>query len=297
MKSGISAMDGTPMKNGRDNGSESQPGRGQRVPATLAVSIQWKPSRGPQRYDEHRGKRGPASAPSSPQSVNQYPPVNSWFSPYCNSSESSRVARIFPLCRQPPAPPRRIAAAAWLLVPEGHRRKLAGGTPAPAGAAPGCRIKQDMPQRGIGEFFWAVRRRGQVRPAAMVRHPSPFLRCPAGARSHSSPLPGAASAADLPPANLLRRPSGSANVRARAETGNRRHGSGVPNLFGCGSAALCSWCLGGPSESARLHRCGLVGTGRPHPEDDGTYCGASRSCGTRRRAARAPVRHPLLTHD
>ena len=38
-------------------------------------------------------------------------------------------------------------------VPEGPRRKLAGGKPAPAGAAPGCHAERAMPQRGIGEIF------------------------------------------------------------------------------------------------------------------------------------------------
>ena len=125
----------------------------------------------------------------------------------------------FPVVPAASSPARRIAVAAWLLVPEGRRRKLAGGKPASAGAAPGCRVKRDLPQRGIGEAFWAVRRRGQVGPTAMVRHPGPFLRCPAGARSHSSPLPGAASAADLPPANFLRRPSGTGTGRPRPDHG------------------------------------------------------------------------------
>ena len=51
----------------------------------------------------------------------------------------------------------RIAADAWLLVPEGRRRKLAGGKPARAGAAPGCHATRTMPQRGIGEAIWVSR--------------------------------------------------------------------------------------------------------------------------------------------
>ena len=125
----------------------------------------------------------------------------------------------FPVVPAAISPPRRIAVAASLLVPEGRRRKLAGGKPASAGAASGYRVKRDLPQRGIGAAFWAVRRRGQVGPTAMVRHPGPFLRCPAGARSHSSPLPGAASAADWPPANFLRRPSGTGTGRPRPDHG------------------------------------------------------------------------------
>ncbi len=47
-----------------------------------------------------------------------------------------------------------------------------------------------------------------------------FLRCPAGARSHSARIPGAASAgADLPPANFLRRPSGTGSGRPRTRDG------------------------------------------------------------------------------
>ena len=52
---------------------------------------------------------------------------------------------------------RGIAADLWLLVPEGHRRNLAGGKPAPAGAAPGCHAERAMPQRGIGEVFFGGR--------------------------------------------------------------------------------------------------------------------------------------------
>ena len=95
-----------------------------------------------------------------------------------------------------------------LLVPEGRRRKLAGGKPARAGAAPGCSAERAMPQRGIEEVLGCVRPAGF--PPALVA-PGLFLRCPAGARSQAAPRPGAASAAAaLPPANLLRRPSGTA---------------------------------------------------------------------------------------
>ena len=53
-------------------------------------------------------------------------------------------------------------------------------------------------------------------PAAS--YPDPFLRCPSGACSHLRWFPGAASAAaDLPPANLLRCPSGTENARSRVE--------------------------------------------------------------------------------
>ena len=49
-----------------------------------AVSMQWKTPRRPQRHDEHREKQGPASAPGSHQSVNQYRPANARFS-LCSS--------------------------------------------------------------------------------------------------------------------------------------------------------------------------------------------------------------------
>ena len=67
--------------------------------------------------------------------------------------QNSYAARGFFRCAGSHQSPPRIAAAAWLLVPEGRRRKLAGGKPAPAGAAPGYRVKRAMPQRGIEEVF------------------------------------------------------------------------------------------------------------------------------------------------
>ena len=130
--------------------------------------------------------------------------------------------------RWQPSGHRRIVAEAWLFVPEGHRRKLAGGKPAPADAAPGCHTQRAMPRRGIGEVFGVgrravsatARRLRQVGPPMIGQHPGPFLRCPAGARSHSARFPGAASAgADLPPANLLRRPSGTGTGRPRTDKG------------------------------------------------------------------------------
>ena len=96
-----------------------------------------------------------ASAPNSHRSVNQNRPTYSWSALYYNTPESSWVARTWPLCRQSPAPSR--IAALWLLVPEGSRRRLAGGKAAPAGAAPGCHGKCAMPQRGIGEVFFGGR--------------------------------------------------------------------------------------------------------------------------------------------
>ena len=77
--------------------------------------MQLKTRMRPQRHDEHRGKRRAAFAQLSGF--------------------------------------RRNVADAWIFVPEGHRRKLAGGKPAPAGAAPGCHTERVMPQRGIGEVL------------------------------------------------------------------------------------------------------------------------------------------------
>ncbi len=134
----------------------------------------------------------------------------------------------FAVARQP-SDHRRMVADAWLFVPEGRRRKLAGGKPAPAGAAPGRHAERAMPQRGIGEVFGVARppsvavttrRLGQIGVPAIGEHPGPFLRCPAGARSHPARFPGAASAgAYLPPANLLRRPSGTGTGRPRTDKG------------------------------------------------------------------------------
>ncbi len=119
----------------------------------------------------------------------------------------------------------KIVAEAGHLVPEGRRRRLAGGKPATAGAAPGCQAEWGMPQRGIGEGLFVARPALSSPPRALSdrsgRHPASFLRCPAGARNHSARFPGAASAgADLPPANLLRCPSGTGSGRSRTGQGN-----------------------------------------------------------------------------
>ena len=84
------------------------------------------------------------------------------------------------------------------LVPEGHRRKLAGGKSAPADAAPGSSTeKLSLPQRGIEETAptltaHRISPRSAHRPLARNRectaHPKSLgkiLRCPAGARPTS----------------------------------------------------------------------------------------------------------------
>ena len=123
------------------------------------------------------------------------------------------------MCRQPSVPTENCCRC-LAPRPGGMPQEISRGQARISGRGPGCRVKRAMPQRGIGDAFGArPSPRAEVGPTAMVRHPGPFLRCPAGARSHSSPLPGAASAADLPPANFLRRPSGTGTGRPRPDHG------------------------------------------------------------------------------
>ena len=223
----------------------------------------------PQRHDEHRGKRRAVFSANRPHSVTENRTANCRSSLYYNPSKPSPTARILPSRRRLSDHPSSDADA-WLFVPEGRRRRLAGGKPAPAGAAPGCHAERAMPPRGIGEVSGvaslpaspppavAPRRSGsQCRiPAAPAsdQHPGPFLRCPAGARSSSPWIPGAASAAaDLPPANTLRRPSGTETRGPLPERGKPRCGNCLPHSFGCGSAARCSSCLWGSFRAPSFH--------------------------------------------
>ena len=127
----------------------------------------------------------------------------------------------FPAARSP-ADDQRIVAKASLFVPEGLRRKLAGGKPAQRARPPDCAAEPTMPQRGIEEVF------GGILPAAFppaLVASGHFLRCPVGARRHAARYPGAASAgADLPPANLLRRPSGTRTRRPSPQHVRRAEG-------------------------------------------------------------------------
>ena len=147
----------------------------------------------------------------------------------------------------------------FALRPGGTPQEISRGQARSAGAAPGCAAERAMPQRGIEEVF------GSGVPAAL---PPPlvasghFLRCPVGAPSQTARFPGAASAeADLPPANLLRRPSGTGpGVPPRGAYGVRRSSEysitpfqfhalrrrPVALRFGCGPAALCSSYLCDP---------------------------------------------------
>ena len=233
--------------------------------------MQWQTLVRPQRHDEHRGKQVPVFPSDSHRSMTEHWPPGMLGLLGTTTLQNPRASRGFFRCAGSHQSPRRIAVAASLFVPEGRRRKLAGGKPASAGAAPGCRVQRDLPQRGIGEAFWAVCRRGPVGPSAVVRRPGPFLRCPAGARSHSSPLlPGAASAADWPPANFLGRPSGTGTGRPRPDHGKapaREWRSQVVRLRLRRAVFIASrWftCLGW-SEWLRLNRNYAVGARASSP--------------------------------
>ena len=150
--------------------------------------------------------------------------------------------------RWQPADQRRMVADAWRFVPEGHRRKLAGGKPAAAGAAPGCHADFGMPQRGIGECFGAVRpaapppspvasgRSGRRGPAGI---PGNFFDAPLGHEGTRHGIRGRRPLARPCPrlissgVPLGREPGGHALTQ-----GNDRCMTCVSNSFGCGSAAL-----------------------------------------------------------
>ena len=139
------------------------------------------------------------------------------------------------------APREDFAVALAISRPPEHcRRRLAlrpGGTPPESsrGQARASGRGPRLPRRtghapaGHRRSFWrrppcsiaaTARRLGQLGPPAIGQHPGQFLRCPAGAGSHSARFPGAASAgADLPPANLLRRPTGTGTGRPRTAKG------------------------------------------------------------------------------
>ena len=131
-------------------------------------------------------------------------------------------------------------ALATIRPPEDCRRRLAlrpGGTPQEisrgqgraSGRSPRLPPRTGHAPAGHRRSFWhrplrsfsaPARRLGQIASPGSSVQPGPFLRCPAGARSHSARFPGAASAgADLPPANLLRCPSGTGTGRPRTGKG------------------------------------------------------------------------------
>ncbi len=217
-----------------------------------------------------------ADQPQRPRNVvgargNQTLPVRSTCCGWCSAhtaalrAKPSRAARILPW-RWQGSDHRRMVADAWLLVPEGHRRRLAGGKPAPAGAAPGRPAERGLPQRGIGEVF-AVVRPATSPPLSVAsgrsgRRPSPtihghFFDAPLGhgATRHRNrgPRPLAQTgprliSSGVPPG---REPGGHTLTK-----GNHRRGYGVLDPFGSGFSAWCSTYLCGSSGAARLNRCG-----------------------------------------
>ena len=149
--------------------------------------MRWKTASRPQRYDELRGKPRVSSVPDSHGCSGQ----SRFSEPISNGGilgvlcpttlKNPRARRRFFPERWQPSGRRRMVADAWLFVPEGHRRILAGGQPAPAGAAPGGRAARIMPQRGIGEFF------GVGRPAAS---PPAHVTSDRSGRQRSDRIPG-----------------------------------------------------------------------------------------------------------
>ena len=143
---------------------------------------------------------------------------------FYNSAKSSRAAKIFhgAMATFRAAQKRRRRL---VLRPGGIPQEISRGQARASGRGPRWPRRTGHAQRGIGEVF------GGGCPVASPPllvvsgwlggpHPGPFLRCPAGARSHSARFPGAASAgADLPPANLLRCPSGTGTGRPRTDKG------------------------------------------------------------------------------
>ena len=140
------------------------------------------------------------------------------------SSQRDDFAVALAISRPPENCRRRLA-----LRPGGTPQEISRGQARASGRSPRLPRRTGHAPAGHRRNIWrrtlrsrssTTRPLGQVRPPAIGRYPGPFLRCPAGARSHSARFPGAASAgADLPPANLLRRPSGTGTGRPRTDKG------------------------------------------------------------------------------
>ena len=167
--------------------------------------------------------------------------------PEGRAPNSSRHAKIFPLC-WPSSEHRGIVPDAWLLVPEGHRRKLAGGKLAPASAAPGCPAKRTMPQRGIEEVF-GVAHAAAFLPRLVASDqsdrqratsiPGCFFDAPLGHGTTRHDFRGRRPLARTCPRLISsgvppgREPGGRALTQ-----GNHRREHGVPNSFRCRFTAL-----------------------------------------------------------
>ena len=116
---------------------------------------------------------------------NQRRPVGPTCCGWCSAhtaalrGKSSRAVRILPLPWQP-ADHRRMVTAAWLFVPEGHRRKLAGGKLAPAGAAPGGHVERGHAPAGHRRNFWHRSARSVSATARRLGQAGQFFDAPLG---------------------------------------------------------------------------------------------------------------------
>ena len=211
-------------------------------------------------------RRSRRSEPRLPPQASNCPAWGTLLRPEGRAPNSSRHAKIFPL-RWPSWEHRGIVGGAWLFVPEGRRRKLAGGKLASAGAAPGCPARRAMPRRGIEEVS------GVAHAAAF---PPPLVAAEQSDRQRATSLPGCFFDAPLGQGGTRhgfrgRRPLArtcprliSSGVPPGRETGghaltqgNRRE-QGFPNSFGCGLTvtmqqerglqAAAAWILYGANE-------------------------------------------------
>ena len=166
-------------------------------------------------------------------------------------------------------------------VPEGRRRKLAGGKSAAQRTPPPETVPNgSVPQRGIEEM---ARNAGRALATRAARGDEWCRRnCGAGdVKSFSdAPLGHGATRHRFRGRRPLRTcprlissgvPPGREPGGRGLPKGNHRRGNGVPNSFGCGSAALCSSRLGGSPALAGLNcygygsrwRAPWIATSRP----------------------------------
>ncbi len=216
------------------------------------MNAQLNPSSEPQRRDEHRGKTVCASG-GRLRIVDKAAGQSLFFSALQLCKILSRC-EVFSAALAASRRP-RICRQRFALRPGGTPQEINRGQARAAGAAPGCAAELTMPQRGIEEVFGGGFLPAFPPPLVASGH---FLRCPAGARRHSARFPGAASAgADLPPANLRRRPSGTGTGRPCTHHGKTpARGCRFPSrLF---AASLL--CVHRVSVVHLLHPNGLVTT-------------------------------------